>query len=347
MAGRLKHSIPVLELPALAWTALLLLAMLMGFVADRTNLCTVSAVAEIMVERRAFVLWNIVKIVLWILGITTLINFFFDIQTINNDRFALGWMSIGGGLIFGAGAALNAGCSLQTITRLGRGNLGTMFSILGMPLGAALARILLIRFPGVIPSREAEPLMLHEGLQLTLVVGLCLLMLFEGARLARGFRLSQWRTRLLAPDYQPASSAALLGIANGTLFSLVGTWMFTYTLIQSLTNAFYPDSVLYKPIPVQLWWILAAYIVGIAGSAIQSRHALLQAKPRPIWIRYFFGGVLMGLGAALVPGGNDMLLFNGIPGLSLHALPAYLAMLVGIGAALAVIMKAFPDQKIC
>ena len=45
----------------------------------------------------------------------------------------------------------------------------------------------------------------------------------------------------------------------------------------------------------------------------------------------------MGLGAALVPGGNDVLLLNAIPGLSPHALPAYLAMLAGIGIALIVV----------
>ncbi len=46
----------------------------------------------------------------------------------------------------------------------------------------------------------------------------------------------------------------------------------------------------------------------------------------------------MGLGAALVPGGNDVLLLNAIPGLSPHALPAYFAMLAGIGIAL-IVMK--------
>ena len=337
----------MIELPALVWSVLFLLAMLMGFVADRTNLCTVSAVAEIMTERRAHVLWNITKIVLWILGVTTLIDFFFNARPVNDARFMLGWMSVGGGLIFGAGAALNGGCSLQTITRLGRGNLGTIFSIAGMPLGAALAKILLVRFPEIIPNREAGPLVLPDVLQLALVVVLSLLILWESARLMRAYRPLQWRERLLAPDYQPASSAALLGIANGTLFSLVGTWMFTYTLIQSLTNAFYPDSALYRPIPIQLWWLLGAYLLGIIVSAIQSRHVLLQTTPKPIWIRYFFGGVLMGMGAALVPGGNDMLLFNGIPGLSLHALPAYLAMLLGIGVSLAVIIKVFPDQELC
>ncbi len=38
----------------------------------------------------------------------------------------------------------------------------------------------------------------------------------------------------------------------------------------------------------------------------------------------------MGFGAALVPGGNDVLILHAIPILSPHALPAYLAMLAGI-----------------
>ena len=45
----------------------------------------------------------------------------------------------------------------------------------------------------------------------------------------------------------------------------------------------------------------------------------------------------MGLGAALVPGGNDVLLLNAIPGLSPHALPAYFAMLVGIAVGLIIV----------
>ena len=34
----------------------------------------------------------------------------------------------------------------------------------------------------------------------------------------------------------------------------------------------------------------------------------------------------------MVPGGNDALLFHGIPTLSPHAVPAYLAMVLGIAA---------------
>jgi hypothetical protein len=323
------------------------LALLMGFVADRTNLCTVSAVAEILTERRARVLWNIAKIVLWILGIVLLMDYLFGISPLNRNRFHFTWVTLLGGVIFGIGAVLNGGCSLQMFTRLGRGNLGTALSIAGLPLGAVLARPLLEQAPVMMPQRDSGPLMLDGPWRDILLVALSAWMLWELVSVLRGFRLQEVHRRLLAPDYQPASSAALLGIANGALFSLVGTWMFTYTLIQGLTNLAYPDTELYRPVPTLLWYLLAAYLAGVIGSAIHSRHALLQARPEPLWIRYFFGGVLMGLGASLVPGGNDMLLLNGIPGLSAHAVPAYLAMLVGIAMGLMVMMRLFPAEDNC
>ena len=69
----------MLELPTLIWPVLFLVALLMGFVADRTNWCTASAVAEIMTEGRAYILWRVTKTVLWIIGITTLIDFFLKV----------------------------------------------------------------------------------------------------------------------------------------------------------------------------------------------------------------------------------------------------------------------------
>jgi uncharacterized membrane protein YedE/YeeE len=53
-----------------------------------------------------------------------------------------------------------------------------------------------------------------------------------------------------------------------------------------------------------------------------------------MWIRNLLGGLFMGLGVALIPGGNDALVLYAIPSLSPHALPAYLAMAAGIAAAL-------------
>jgi hypothetical protein len=46
------------------------------------------------------------------------------------------------------------------------------------------------------------------------------------------------------------------------------------------------------------------------------------------------GGTLMGAGAVLIPGGNDTLMLKSLPGLSPHAIPAFVALLFGIGVTL-------------
>ncbi len=85
-----------------------------------------------------------------------------------------------------------------------------------------------------------------------------------------------------------------------------------------------------------LWWLFLALVVGVLVAAILDRRFIVAWRPQTGWHGYFWGGILMGIGAALVPGGKDALLLNAMPGLSPHALPAYLAMLAGIGIALMV-----------
>ena len=72
-------------------------------------------------------------------------------------------------------------------------------------------------------------------------------------------------------------------------------------------------------------------------SSVLSRRFFLDWRALTEWRGFLCGGILMGIGAALVPGGNDVLLLNAIPGLSPHALPAYLAMLAGVAIALMVV----------
>ena len=42
----------------------------------------------------------------------------------------------------------------------------------------------------------------------------------------------------------------------------------------------------------------------------------------------------MGVGAVLIPGGNDTLILDSLPGLSPHAIPAFVALLFGISVTL-------------
>lgn len=55
------------------------------------------------------------------------------------------------------------------------------------------------------------------------------------------------------------------------------------------------------------------------------------------------GGTLMGIGAALLPGGNDTLLLTALLSLSVFALASYAALLAGIASALVVLRRARQD----
>jgi hypothetical protein len=76
-------------------------------------------------------------------------------------------------------------------------------------------------------------------------------------------------------------------------------------------------------------------------STLQRGGFRFDWTPRRAWLRNIFGGVLMGIGVALAPGGNDALVLYGIPSLSPHALPAFLAMAAGIAAALLAMRHGF------
>ena len=86
-----------------------------------------------------------------------------------------------------------------------------------------------------------------------------------------------------------------------------------------------------------LWWLFLALVAGVLVSAILNRRFIVAWRPQTGWQGFLWGGILMGLGAVLVPGGNDVLLLNAIPGLCAHGLPAFLAMLAGIAIALMVV----------
>ena len=88
------------------------------------------------------------------------------------------------------------------------------------------------------------------------------------------------------------------------------------------------------------WLLFLVLIAGMAFSAWQRRSFHLRWRPTRSWIGNLLGGTLMGFGAALVPGGNDVLILHSLPTLSPHALPAYVAMLFGIALTLSLMRLA-------
>src|SRR5215467_10365997 len=114
----------------------LLLAALLGFTAHSAGICAVKAVSEVITTRRGHMLASFAKTVLWVMTgmvVLTLVT----TQRLMPNVLSLTALSLLGGFVFGIGAALNGGCAVSTVTRLGNGELRMLMTVLGMVIAIA------------------------------------------------------------------------------------------------------------------------------------------------------------------------------------------------------------------
>lgn len=311
------------------------LAALLGFAAHRASICTVKAVAEIFTAGRANILLCFVKTALWVVLVTLLLMRLMPPGIMVASAWSVSLISVLGGFLFGVGSAINGGCAFSTLGRLMDGYLGMAATLAGV-LGASL-------LASVLKARGLLPAPVHAGagellgeMSSTLIAGALLaLALIELWRLRRPVDAGLGAfSRFLAPRYRLSSTAALIGISNALLFALLGSWVFTSAMARTLEQG---AAAAGDPTIVMLWALFAAVLAGMFVSALQRHSFRIEVPSAGDWAAHFVGGLLMGAGAAIIPGGNDALILSAIPALSPHALPAYAALLAGIAATFAVI----------
>lgn len=312
----------------------LLCALLIGFAAHRASLCNVRAVAEVMNDGSARMLWSLVEAVFWMAALSGVLVLAFGLTpqpVAVRTPAAWAWA---GGCVFGLGAAVNGGCSLSTLHRLADGELGMLATLGSFALGAWSWLGIRAAGPDTGLVLVASPWLRWPDLApwiLLALLGWAAWRLHDFQRRARPANRSAWAKRLLAPSYPLAVAAALMGLAGGWLYALQGQWSYTGFLRNTLLQRW--DATL---APAGLHALLVgALIAGMAASAWQ-RGSLRWRRPAGArdWARHAVGGVAMGLGAAMVPGGNDTLLLGGLPAMASTAVFAYLSLLAGIAAGL-------------
>ena len=125
-----------LSLPAIAWLAGAIGAVF-GFAAQRSNFCTMGAIADI------FIMEDWTRLRMWALSIAVAIIGTTGLQVVglidvHNTIYTgtrVPWLShIVGGTLFGIGMTLASGCGAKTLVRLGSGNLKSLvvFAFLGL-----------------------------------------------------------------------------------------------------------------------------------------------------------------------------------------------------------------------
>jgi uncharacterized membrane protein YedE/YeeE len=303
-----------------------LFAFLLGFAAHRASICTVRAVAEVISARTAFMLASIAKSALWVIALTLPFLWLVPAAAAGIGGWPLTLTALFGGLLFGFGAALNGGCAYSTMTRLMDGEVRMAVSIGGFAVGI-LTFLMLVDVKWL--TRPAPtPALIGSVLTFALLLSALLLAwaIYELPRI--------WRNRpkhmglkdlVLAPQYRLSTAALLIGIASAVIFLLIGSPGYTITL-QTLVQGLAGSGALPNAARGVL---LLAVLAGMLASTLQRGSFRLDWRPQLSWLRNIFGGALMGLGTAMLPGGNDALILYGIPSFSPHALPAYIALILG------------------
>jgi hypothetical protein len=212
-----------------------------------------------------------------------------------------------GGIVFGAGAWVNGACAFGTVAQLGSGRIARVATIIGFITGSALAFGL---------GMDASPRALLSPLRAASPVAL---LIGAGAASAT---LGFWLARQpRAPDrrgWTPALAMAVIGAVNALLLVLATRWPYT-NLLMDLARMSGDD------IPRRAL-VAVVFIVGAIGGGVAGGGFRLASGPFRLWTRSAAGGALMGLGASLVPGGNDTMLLVGLPLLLPNLAAAYLAM---------------------
>jgi uncharacterized membrane protein YedE/YeeE len=308
-----------------------ILAGILGFAAHRASVCTVRAVAEMTHSRTGYMLASIGKSAMWVFAITIPVFLLMPQTATSVTGWQLTFTAILGGLLFGIGSGVNGACAYATMARMVDGEVGMMLTVAGFVVGVII--FILLVGSSVVQRPQPAPGLVPQMLWVAPIIGGFLLLwaIYELARL--------WRTRpegstlrslILAPQYRLSTAALLIGLASGTIFLVFGSPGYTTTLQQVIEGYFGT-----RPPPAYgRWIVLGAVVFGMLASTWQRKSFRIDWRPRWSWLRNIFGGILMGLGTALLPGGNDALVLYGIPSMSPHALPAYAALILGIFVAL-------------
>ncbi len=296
-------------MPAIGALALALIgAALMGFANHRGSTCLVAAVAEAAHHRRAARLLVLAEASLWALvfaaALTTL-----------GARLPLiqGWpvsgLAVAGGILLGLGAWLNNACIFGTVVRIGSRDFHYLLTPLGFFVG-----VWLFGWAGLGPDAGSAPLPLLRvtppgpPAALAIMAGLAAIHVIN-----RGHAQLRLATIAIVACHLAITAAygawtysdAIAGVARGRMVDTAASL--------ALFAA-----------------VLAGAVAGGAREAGRTHFASGRAAA------CLAGGALMGMGAALVPGGNDSLLLQGLPALQPAAIAALATMVATIAVCIAI-----------
>jgi len=320
-----------IALASAAFVVAAICAGLMGFAIQRGATCTVAAMDEIVARRRFNRLISMVEASVWVVG-GLLIAQYVDVLPNMPNGYSVNGYTISGGILLGLGAYVNRACVFGAIARLGSGEWAYVATPIGFYLGCLTVGSV---FAPAAPQKLGYGSPVLQG-SLWIALLFAAFLLFRLARVLLAVSADPTRSTfghrvrhlLTVRVWSPHAATAVIGVTFLVMLLLVGAWAYTDVLADFARGM--AGSLVARTALLGMLFLGAVVGGETAGRFRSTRVAPVQL------LKCFVGGMLMGWGSLLIPGGNDGLILVGMPLLWPYAWVAFLAMCVSIGAALCV-----------
>ncbi len=286
------------------------LMFLIGYASQRAGVCMVRAVREVIERRRVHRLAGFALAAASAMVVMGLAEWFGAQPFTTILGTAPDLLSITGGVVFGLGSLLAGNCAMGLLSGLTQGEVWRMASIAAMFAAALVLGPDMSSAALMLPPKPPVASPLSGNVAAALLLGGLL-----GALAATYiYRRIGWKR--LRGGWSPLIAMGVVGTASGLLFALDRQWVYTSRIAEIAYG--------------HTWSLgaaagLAALLAGMTSATLIGGTARLTIGAPTQWLRAASGGVLMGIGATLVPGGNDAMLFTGVPLLLPNLLASYAA----------------------
>jgi hypothetical protein len=317
-----------------------LIGILFGFVLQRGRFCFYSAIRDPILLKDNKLLKGIgVALCVEMIGFSFFVNPllpFGDTALLEIKKFF--WLpQIVGGLIFGMGMVLAAGCASGTTYRVGEGMMGSLVALIGLTFG-----VYLVKPGGVLNSVNGAMLNISPKQNLTilgpftdwvwlamLLIGIIGLVIFIIRDILPAIKENKKVNLSGESIFKKGWLWWVSGIAIGIIAII---WLvFSPTPLGITGNWFNVGELFVESGDLTMggWMVLGIIGGSMIAAIIAGEFKLRAPKEGKTLLLQFIGGVMLGVGAAFAGGCNIGNLLSGVPLLSVGSVLASVCLILG------------------